>query len=147
MTKILQTLFITYSHQQNSDVKFIYDNRDFTDKLIIKSDPNRFKQVLNNLLNNAFKFTESGKISFGYKIEEDKQIIFYVKDTGIGIAEDKLDVIFDRFRKIEDNNAKIYRGTGLGLTISKKLIELLGGKIWVESEFDKGSTFNFSIPF
>jgi len=147
VNKVLQTLLTTYLRKKQSCLKVVFDNnKENIEKLIINTDPFRFKQVLNNLINNSLKFTESGKISFGYKIKENI-ILFYVKDTGIGISSNKQKVIFDRFRKIEDNNAKIYRGTGLGLTISKKLIELLGGKIWVESKLGKGAAFYFTLPF
>jgi len=148
INKILKTTLTTYLKNKPACIEiYLKNNKENIEELIINSDPFRFKQVLNNLINNAFKFTESGTISFGYKIENNNTITFYVKDTGIGISQDKQEIIFDRFRKIEDNNAKLYRGTGLGLTISKKLIELLGGKIWVESELGNGSIFYFTLPY
>jgi signal transduction histidine kinase len=82
----------------------------------------------------------------GFLFEDSENVVFYVKDTGIGIAPENIRSIFKGFRKIEVNSAKIYRGAGLGLSITKKLVELLGGKIWVESELGKGSTFFFSLP-
>ncbi len=111
------------------------------------TDPLRFKQVMNNLIGNAFKFTEEGIIEFGYEILEEKIIQFYIKDTGIGLPADKLTVIFERFRQAEESTTKEYGGTGLGLTISRKLIELMGGTIWVESVLHVGSTFYFTLPF
>ncbi len=116
------------------------------DDFIIKTDANRLKQILSNLIGNAIKFTHEGLIEFGYKIENQEQIIFYVKDTGIGIAQDKLDIIFQRFRQVEETFTKNYEGTGLGLAISKKLTNLLGGEMWVDSNPGEGSTFCFSIP-
>ena len=114
--------------------------------LVIKTDANRLKQILSNLISNAIKFTHEGFIEFGYTIENPGQIVFYVRDSGIGIAPDKQDIIFQRFRQVEESFTKNYEGTGLGLAISKKLANLLEGEMWVESELGKGSTFFFSIP-
>lgn len=115
---------------------------------VILTDDFRLKQVLNNLLSNALKFTQNGTIEFGYTIDESKtKILFFVKDSGRGIPEDKLDIIFERFRQVDDTTTRQYGGTGLGLAISKSLVELMGGEIWVESEFEKGSIFHFSVPF
>jgi signal transduction histidine kinase/ligand-binding sensor domain-containing protein/CheY-like chemotaxis protein len=112
--------------------------------LIINSDKLRIKQVLNNLLNNAIKFTSKGYIEIGYRIEE-KKVIIWVSDSGIGIHQNDLESIFNRFTKIE-NQSKTYRGTGLGLSISKSLVNMLGGNIWVESEPESGSTFYIELP-
>ena len=109
------------------------------------SDINRIKQVLNSLINNAIKFTDNGNITYGYN-KTDNNIIFYVKDTGIGISEKNISEIFERFFRVRDIGQKKYEGTGLGLTISKAIVELLGGKIWVDSELGKGTTFYFTIP-
>lgn len=114
--------------------------------MIIKTDQLRFKQILNNLINNAIKFTNQGFIEFGYNSSDSKQVLFYVKDSGIGISKNNLGMIFERFKQAMDNSSDIYGGTGLGLSISKNLVEMLGGKIWAESELDKGSTFYFSVP-
>lgn len=117
-----------------------------SNELIINTDANRLKQILSNLLGNAIKFTHKGFVEFGYKLDKPGQIVFYVKDTGIGIAEDKQEIIFQRFRQVEETFTKNYEGTGLGLAISKKLANLLGGKMWVESTLGKGSVFYLSIP-
>lgn len=109
------------------------------------SDGKRIKQILNNLVGNAIKFTNTGSITYGYTVK-DKTITFFVKDTGIGISEDNLEKIFERFYQVTNKKDKKQEGTGLGLTISKAIVELLGGKIWVESEFGVGSTFYFTIP-
>jgi signal transduction histidine kinase/CheY-like chemotaxis protein len=111
----------------------------------IHSDAMRINQVMVNLMNNALKFTEAGSIVFGFEPEGEK-LKFFVKDSGIGIAPDHLDHLFDRFYKIEDDNRKLYRGTGIGLYLCKKITEILGGSIHVESTFGKGSTFYFYIP-
>ncbi len=113
----------------------------------IYSDPLRIKQVLSNLISNALKFTDNGYIKFGYEIKNDDILEFFVIDTGLGIENDKLELIFERFRHFDNDFKKNISGTGLGLAISKKLIELLGGKIWVQSELQKGSSFFFTIPF
>ena len=100
-------------------------------------------------IGNALKYTEKGYVEYGYNVKantKDSYLEFYVKDTGIGIPKDKHQQIFDRFSKIEDCKTRLYRGTGLGLTITKNLVEMLGGKIWLESEEDKGSSFYFTIP-
>ena len=93
------------------------------------------------------KFTKQGFIEFGYKFSGPDKLLFYVKDTGVGMPKDKLDVIFKRFGQIEQKDDKNQTGTGLGLTISKKLAELLGGEMWVESEEGVGSTFFFTMPY
>ncbi|MFC2104262.1 tetratricopeptide repeat protein [Bacteroidota bacterium] len=118
--------------------------------ITINTDPLRVYQILVNLTDNAFKYTETGKIEIGLDILEDKNnesIKFFVKDTGIGLSKEQKEIIFKRFSKIEDDKKKLYRGAGLGLAISKNLIELLGGEIWVDSEKDKGSIFYFTIPY
>lgn len=108
-------------------------------------DSNRFIQVFSYLLNNAFKFTQEGKITFGYKVN-DNDLLFYVSDTGIGISSGNADKIFERFRQEDDSRTRQYGGNGLGLTISKMLIELMRGKIWFRSEKNVGSTFYFTLP-
>ncbi len=112
---------------------------------MIYSDDSRLKQVLYNLLNNAVKFTNKGKISFGYRLERD-HLFFYVKDTGIGIDSKNLKVIFESFRQVDHSETRQYEGAGIGLSIAQGLVILFGGRISVQSEPDKGSEFYFSIP-
>jgi len=116
---------------------------------VIQGDPTRINQILINLLNNAVKFTEKGKISISVSGEAveggNYRIHFAIKDTGIGIPEDKMDRLFQSFCQVDASTARRYGGTGLGLAISKRLAELMGGTIWVESEVGKGSTFHFMI--
>ncbi len=121
---------------------------------ILYSDYFRFKQIMSSLINNALKYTEKGSISFGYiphfnsEYEKEPHMLqFFVEDTGIGIPSEKSDFIFDRFSKIENNGPKLYRGAGLGLYLSKHLVGLMGGKIWVHSRLLKGSAFNFTLPY
>lgn len=114
--------------------------------ITINSDRSKLQQVLMNLLKNAIKFTSKGIIKFGYKVEK-THLLFFVEDSGIGIPEDKKEVIFDRFKQVDDLTPKSTKGAGLGLAISKELVEILNGKIWVESEINKGSRFLFKIPY
>jgi len=111
----------------------------------IVSDKTRINQVITNLLDNAFKFTNSGSIKIGFNYG-DELLHFYVSDTGIGIEDEYAQSIFTRFFKIENNNKVLYRGSGIGLYLTKKNVELLGGNIWFESDFGKGTTFHVTIP-
>jgi PAS domain S-box-containing protein len=117
-----------------------------TDEIVwIDSDFEKIKQVLNNLVSNAYKYTNVGLISIGFTVET-KLVKFFVKDTGIGIPNNELNKIFDRFYRASNINIGAIGGTGLGLSIVQELIELMGGKIWVESEVGKGSVFYFTLP-
>ena len=115
------------------------------DEVFIESDETKLRQVLVNFIGNALKFTKAGFIEMGFKSMEDF-IQFHVKDTGIGVPKEFHEQIFERFRQIETGNTRKYGGNGLGLAISKGLVELLGGTLWMESELEKGSTFYFTIP-
>lgn len=119
--------------------------------LNINGDPIRLKQILNNLISNAVKFTEEGEITVDIQLknntENSVELLFKVADTGIGISEEAIGKIFDSFTQGDDSTTRIYGGTGLGLSISKKLVELMGGTIWVESEHNKGSNFYFTVIF
>src|SRR5271156_4200990 len=114
-------------------------------------DPTRLRQVLLNLLGNAIKFTETGKVSL--KVEPDLDcsvptaLRFTVSDSGIGIADDKLARVFGRFTQADSSTTRRFGGSGLGLTISKRLVELMGGRIWAESGVGVGSVFAFAVPF
>ena len=112
----------------------------------IVTDFGRVKQVLFNLIENALKFTKQGEIQIGCKRNDANSILFYVRDTGSGISEDHLTKVFERFHQAHNTKDPSFGGTGLGLAISKGLVELLGGKIWVESEIGQGTTFSFTIP-
>jgi CheY-like chemotaxis protein len=114
------------------------------------SDPHRINQVIYNLMTNALKYTFQGFIELGYKlitINNKQNICFYVKDSGVGIPKEKSEIIFDRFRQIEENHTRVTGGAGLGLAISKNIARLMGGDITVDSEIGQGSTFYFTIPF
>ncbi|BAX81308.1 sensor histidine kinase [Labilibaculum antarcticum] len=126
-------------------INFPSDYNDF----FIKTDPHRFKQVYLNLLKNALKFTDRGSIEYGFTKSDLKSGIvlqFYVKDTGIGIPEEVQESIFGLFRQANEKLSRKYNGVGIGLSISKSLTELLGGKIWFDSIPEEGSTFYFTHP-
>lgn len=112
-------------------------------------DPSRLKQILNNLIGNAIKFTENGSVSVAInkcsKNQDVLEVLFSISDTGIGIAKDNLNLLFRSFSQVDSSYTRKFGGTGLGLVISKQLIEMMGGKIWVESNENKGSIFCFTI--
>ena len=114
-------------------------------------DPTRLKQIITNLVGNAIKFTEKGHVGTQVEVKERKQdkvvLHFMVQDTGIGIVKEKQENIFESFTQVDASTTRKYGGTGLGLTISKHFVEMMGGKIWVESEVGKGTTFHFILPF
>ncbi len=114
---------------------------------ILNTDPLRLTQILRNLIENAIKFTQTGSVNFGYKEYGDNHLYFYVKDTGIGISKENLQVIFQHFRQEDETITRKFGGTGLGLSICKHLVKHLGGEIGVESEKGKGSTFYFILPY
>ncbi len=111
-------------------------------------DPGRLRQIIVNLAANSIKFTENGEVVIQCKVEskDEKSVLlhFSVSDTGVGIPEEKIDTIFESFRQVDGSITRKYGGTGLGLSISKQLSEMMGGKVWVESELGKGSTFHFT---
>lgn len=121
-------------------VQLVYEPSD--ESLRIETDKNRVFQVISNLIGNAVKFTKEGSIKYGYELV-DGQIVFHVTDTGTGIEPEKVGRVFERFAKL-NNHAQ---GTGLGLSICKSIVERLGGKITVNSEFGVGTTFNFTLPY
>ncbi|NBC25023.1 MAG: PAS domain S-box protein, partial [Bacteroidetes bacterium] len=113
----------------------------------IVNDENRFMQIFTNLLDNAFKFTHEGRVEFGVDSINDNSVVFFVKDTGIGIDKEQQSIIFDRFRQAEISANKLYGGNGLGLSIVKELLLLMGGTIRVESDMKKGTNFHFTLPY
>jgi PAS domain S-box-containing protein len=141
----LKKVFEGYKRQlQKNDIELVVTVPDI--ELTVKADKFRLRQVLYNLISNAIKFTDKGKVEFGYRILQDKQIEFFVNDTGIGLSSDKLDLIFKRFQQIDKIDAKKLKGSGLGLAIAKNLVELMGGAMWVESEQGQGTSFTFTHP-
>jgi len=116
-----------------------------TDTETIFTDKSKLDSILTNLIKNAIKFTEKGRIEFGCEQKDSHTLLFYIKDTGKGIDPDKIDQVFERFMQADNLNTRGYEGSGLGLSITKAYVEHLGGKIWVESEPGKGSCFYFTI--
>jgi len=151
INRILKELVVSYNEikklKGRENVDLILNETALTQDIVLKTDPLRFQQIISNLIDNALKFTEDGFIEFGYHIQSKNFLLFYVKDTGIGIEQNKKQAIFDRFRKLEDDKTRVFRGAGLGLAICRNLVELLGGKIWVESVPGAGSSFYFTIPY
>lgn len=130
-------------------IKLVLDNPPGDRNYKIYTDPLLFNQILINLLNNALKFTLSGKVSFGYNIKNvDNQSFyeFYIKDTGIGLSSSNKAIIFDRFRQVNYKDKRTYGGTGLGLSICKANVRLLGGNMNLESKEGEGSIFTFTLP-
>jgi signal transduction histidine kinase len=148
ISRLLSELYKFYSelrvktNKKNIRFNLLTDN-EFN--YIINTDSQRLKQVLSNLIENAFKYTDKGKIDIGFETTENA-VTFFVTDTGIGIPADKHELIFDRFYQLNHLNDRKTSGTGLGLTICKNLVMLLGGQIWIDSEPGKGSTFSIRIP-
>ena len=154
VNEILDEIYLTFINliesQRKPDIKLVLVKPKSSKPVIAFTDPNRLKQIISNLMDNALKFTHAGIVEIGYSLEtqkDGKKLRLYVKDTGIGISDENKEVIFKRFRQIEDSHTREFGGTGLGLTISKKLAELLGGAIQLSSEPGIGSVFSVVIPF
>jgi PAS domain S-box-containing protein len=131
---------------EKKGIKLILSKGLGNDKSIVLTDKEKIYAILTNLVKNAIKYSNEGEIEFGYKKKEN-HLEFYVKDTGIGIHENKLEAIFERFIQTDHNLISKYEGAGLGLAITKAYVEMLEGKIWVESKLGKGSCFYFTIPY
>ncbi|ALO14165.1 Aerobic respiration control sensor protein ArcB [Salinivirga cyanobacteriivorans] len=149
----LKTLFNDLYHVQlealknankSNKVELNYDLP--AENIAIVTDPMRLKQIMTNLISNSIKFTSEGTIRYGITIHDKDFVRFFVTDTGVGMTDEKLTYIFDRFRQVEEHTSRQYQGSGLGLAISKQLVTLLGGEIWVESEIGKGTSFYFTLP-
>ena len=141
--EVIRDVYNINTFKLKDGVNLILDIKDNDNGLVINTDLYRFKQIFNNLIDNSIKFTPSGNIKIGYFIKK-SNVVFYVKDTGIGIKDENKKYIFNRFHKI-DKTSRI--GTGLGLTICKQIVKLLGGDIWFNSTYGKGSNFYFKIPY
>jgi len=131
---------------EKKGIQLSYKNTLPEHEAIIKTDSVKIYAILSNLIKNAIKYSDEGTIEFGYKKKE-KNLEFFVKDTGIGIPKDRQQAIFDRFVQADIEDIRAYEGSGLGLSISKAYVKMLGGKIWVESREGKGSQFYFTIPY
>jgi signal transduction histidine kinase/ligand-binding sensor domain-containing protein/CheY-like chemotaxis protein len=135
---------IQLKNQKAIDIFFV--NKNESTAIYIDNDPIRYNQCITNLVNNAFKYTKKGYVKFGYYIQQD-ELITYVSDSGVGIDPKESKNIFQYFYKIENDNLQYFQGAGLGLAITRKLTELMGGRIWFESVPKKGSTFYISLPY
>ncbi len=139
--------------QQNTDkihIELKLTTPEVNKEISLNTDPLKFKQILINLLKNALKFTIKGTVEYGFNVKQDHDksfLEFFVKDTGIGIPKQKKKIIFEMFRQIEETHSRTYGGIGLGLTIAKRLTEILGGKMWLDTDEQTGSTFYFTVPF
>ena len=151
INELLDDIFTNFENErlknEKYDLELIMEKVFENDKAVILTDEVRLKQLLNNLISNALKFTEKGYIKIGYKIKNKEFIEFFVEDTGIGISKENQQIIFDRFRQEDDSHTRKFGGTGLGLTICKGLAKLLGGEIFLESDKGKGSRFSFTHPY
>ena len=147
---VLKELFASAKEIKNrlgkNDIE-IRLHKDNISDLYIHTDPFRFRQVMSNLIGNAIKFTDEGMIELGYNLTNNQHIDFFVRDTGVGIPRDKIDSIFDRFAQVDFGYTRNKDGAGLGLAISKKLVELLDGQLKVNSVEGEGSVFTLSLPF
>ncbi|MEN8155800.1 MAG: ATP-binding protein [Bacteroidota bacterium] len=149
---ILDEIYSSFFHRIRGDapgekkVAFNLKKEERSPDFTLVTDDFRLRQIFNNLIGNAIKFTQEGQITFGYTIRNNRYIEFFVEDTGPGIPEDKLGVIFDRFGQIEQDPLYQPSGTGLGLPISRNLVKLMGGEMWVESKEGEGSVFYFTMP-
>lgn len=147
---LMNELFVSFqtiiNQKPNNKVLIKLNIPSNCDNIGINSDEMRLKQVLTNFLSNAVKFTDEGIIELGYRFLPEDNMIFYVKDSGVGISKDQQELIFQRFGQVEESYTRNYTGTGLGLAISQNIIDMLGGDIWVESEPGIGANFFFKIP-
>ncbi|MDX9811141.1 MAG: ATP-binding protein, partial [Bacteroidales bacterium] len=116
------------------------------DDAVIMTDSTKLIQILSNLISNARKFTKHGSIDFGY-VRKNNFLEFFVKDTGIGISPEHHERIFDRFYQVDNAVSRKFGGTGLGLSICRAYVELLGGRIWLNSRQGEGTVFHFTIPY
>lgn len=130
---------------ESKGMKLVCNNKYLTNELIIETDQEKLYAIMINLVKNAIKYTEKGEIEIGYLIYK-QEIKFWIKDTGIGIAEDRQEAVFERFVQADIKNPLAKQGTGLGLAITKAYVEMLGGRIWLESKLGKGSIFYFTLP-
>jgi len=151
LNEILQKLYETYkrkiSQSGKKDLEITVNSPLKHNESYITTDPQRLEQILDNLLSNAIKFTDKGSIELGYTRQSSDNLLFFVKDTGIGISRKNQELIFHRFRQVDDTAHREYEGTGLGLTISKNLVELMGGAMWIDSAEGEGSALYFTLPY
>jgi signal transduction histidine kinase len=142
--RILDEQFSFSGKQHNIPINLTTGLQD--EKAVILTDSTKLIQIISNLINNSIKFTKEGSINFGYNLKEDF-LEFFVTDTGIGIPQESLGKVFDRFYQVDRTVSRQFGGTGLGLSICKAYVNLLGGTISVTSSPGKGTSFVFAIPY
>lgn len=156
LNALLDDMLLSFENEkvilEKTNIKISIEKALKNDSSNVLTDEVRLSQILNNLIDNALKFTAEGYIKFGYRVEKEN-LLFFVEDTGKGIAKEKHDIIWERFRQEEESNSRTYGGVGLGLSISRELVEMLGGKLWFISheknqaeDAISGSIFYFSLP-
>ena len=146
INRIIENLYSFYEPRyREKGIDFSYRVALSGEESAMITDENKVNQVLSNLLNNALKFTDSGSVHFGYTLESNK-FKFFVRDTGKGLHPDNQEKVFQRFVQEDTHPYSHYEGVGLGLTISKSIVEALGGTMWVDSQTGEGSTFYFTLP-
>jgi len=147
LNKLIDDLYEQFNIINKNPAIELKKEQAFTDaNSYIKTDEVRLIQILSNLIENALKHTSKGEVLFGYDLHKEF-LQFYVKDTGTGIKKEDLTLIFERFGQVKNGKTRITTGTGLGISISKGLVDLFEGKIWVDSELGKGTNFYFTIPY
>ncbi len=145
-SELLKRIEKEMAEGNNQKLTLIYNPPIDADQHTCLADKKRLTQVVFNLLSNALRFTNEGKIEFGYEMVDEKYIKIHVKDTGIGIERSNFEVIFERFRQVDDSTTRQHSGSGLGLAICKELVNMMNGRIYLESELGKGSSFFVEIP-
>ena len=145
VNKIYESYASELIHFNKNNVTILFDVDPDLSNIEIFSDPTKVEQIFRNLISNAIKYTKNGKIFVGF-VKKDDHIECYVKDEGIGIPAEKHQFLFDRFYQSNDKKDQKFGGAGLGLSICKAFVDILGGKIWLTSEVGKGTTFYFTLP-
>ncbi|MDE5416623.1 response regulator [Labilibaculum sp. DW002] len=147
LNPVIMDLFKAYTRNSNikSDVDLRLKLPPNSENISIFSDKNKIIQILDNLIDNAMKFTANGIIEIGYFIENDIDPVFFIKDTGVGICTEKQHTIFEIFRQGENSSTRKFEGSGIGLTLCQKLVHLLDGEIWFDSKIEVGSNFYFKL--
>ncbi len=151
LTSLFSEISLLFNEQikrtDKTNIQFELQIQCGANESVILTDKVKLKQIFINLIGNAFKFTNIGSIEAGCKVDSSGHLQFYVSDTGIGIPIEKQKFVFERFTQLEQTPNHLYGGAGLGLSIVQGLVNLMGGKIWLESEIGKGTTFFFSFPY
>ena len=149
INKCLEDSYLFFKHEaERKNIELKLTKVLNTNEIILKTDLDKLNSILFNLIKNAIKYTMQGTVEFGYGLNNSKnELEFFVKDTGIGIPKDRQLAIFERFIQADIEDKMAHQGAGLGLTISKAFVEMLGGGLWLESELNVGTTFYFTLPY